>query len=274
MVEKIGTIKNPLTIIAIFAGIAEISGTIVLPFISEVNQGNYIWFLMIFPLSLVLLFFVTLNFNHKVLYAPSDFQNEENFFKSIRSASPSERNDKLLDEVREIAQMPTTQVVRVPSIETSKIPSPTITQRDLRANYLLAEELILNRIASDMGGQLVRNVTIGGAKSSNSYVFDGMIRKGDGGRTITFVEVKYFQNQAQIESRLIASFAKIRDALLRFTSEQFEYISVVFAVATDKDFDKSKVGRALDAEIAELPFELAVKYFSLDELERELEARK
>src|ERR1041385_730287 len=57
MVEKIGTIRNPLTIIAIFAAIAEISGTMVLPFVAEANQGTYIWFLMIFPILLVVLFF-------------------------------------------------------------------------------------------------------------------------------------------------------------------------------------------------------------------------
>ena len=42
MVEKIGHIKNPLTVIAIFAAIAEISGTTVLPFIESENQGIYI----------------------------------------------------------------------------------------------------------------------------------------------------------------------------------------------------------------------------------------
>ena len=45
VVEKIGTVKNPLTIIAIFAGIAEVSGTVILPFISQENQGLYVWFL-------------------------------------------------------------------------------------------------------------------------------------------------------------------------------------------------------------------------------------
>ena len=45
MVEKIGTIKNPLTIIAIFAGIAEVCGTTVLPFISAANQQLFIFFI-------------------------------------------------------------------------------------------------------------------------------------------------------------------------------------------------------------------------------------
>lgn len=81
MTEKIGLIKNPLTIIAIFAGIAEVSGTIVLPFIAEKNQELFIHFLIFFPSILVLMFFITLNFNNKVLYAPSDYKDEMNYVK-------------------------------------------------------------------------------------------------------------------------------------------------------------------------------------------------
>lgn len=84
MTEKIGLIKNPLTVIAIFAGIAEVSGTLVLPFISPVNQIVFIYFLIIFPSLLVILFFGTLNFNNKALYAPSDFSNEDNYIKIFK----------------------------------------------------------------------------------------------------------------------------------------------------------------------------------------------
>ena len=61
MVDKITHVKNPLTVIAMFAAIAEISGTIVLPFVDAALQGLYIWFLMLFPTLLVGAFFVTLN---------------------------------------------------------------------------------------------------------------------------------------------------------------------------------------------------------------------
>jgi len=81
MIEKIGLIKNPLTIIAIFAGIAEVSGTIVLPFISPTNQLLFIYFLIFFPSILVILFFITLYFNNRVLYAPSDYKDELNYIK-------------------------------------------------------------------------------------------------------------------------------------------------------------------------------------------------
>lgn len=83
MLDKFKTISNPLTIIALFAGLAEISGTIVLPLLSTETQEIYVWFLMVFPLTLILLFFFTLNKNHKVLYAPSDYENDESFLKVL-----------------------------------------------------------------------------------------------------------------------------------------------------------------------------------------------
>ncbi len=106
MIEKVGTIKNPLTIIAIFAVIAEISGTVVLPFINVEHQELYIWFLIIFPLVLVITFFLTLNFNHKILYAPSDYRDEDNFIKSLQKESIIEKARKIKTTTMEKAAEP------------------------------------------------------------------------------------------------------------------------------------------------------------------------
>src|SRR5512138_1053450 len=84
MLEKIKGVSNPLTVIAIFAGITEMGGTIVLPFLAPANQGTYMWFLIAFPGALVLLFFATLNFNHRVLYAPSDYREDSSFLAASR----------------------------------------------------------------------------------------------------------------------------------------------------------------------------------------------
>lgn len=99
MVEKIGRVSNPLTIIAIFAGLAEISGTIVLPLLSEENQKIFLWYVMFFPSVLVSWFFITLLCKHKVLYSPGDFRDDENFLhmagvhkKSVIENSESDNN--------------------------------------------------------------------------------------------------------------------------------------------------------------------------------------
>lgn len=96
MIEKIGSVNNPLTIIAIFAGLAEIAGTIVLGVVDKSIQEIFVWFVMLFPMLIVLLFFITLNFNPKVLYAPSDFKNEENFLETFHGAQKIVRE---LDEI-------------------------------------------------------------------------------------------------------------------------------------------------------------------------------
>jgi hypothetical protein len=83
LIEKIGHVKNPLTVIAIFAGLAELSGTAVLPFIGTENQYTYIWFLMLFPAYLISLFFIILYLRHEVLYAPSDYKDEKDFQNSL-----------------------------------------------------------------------------------------------------------------------------------------------------------------------------------------------
>ncbi|MGC3990189.1 MAG: hypothetical protein QM796_11005 [Chthoniobacteraceae bacterium] len=86
MTEKIGHIKNPLTIIAIFAGLAEVGGTIVLPILQPNVQALYVWFLMIFPTSLVGVFFFVLYHKHQVLYAPSDYHSDHAFQQVLQTS--------------------------------------------------------------------------------------------------------------------------------------------------------------------------------------------
>jgi hypothetical protein len=83
MIEKVNRISNPLTIIAIFAALAEIAGTVSLGLVDQTLQSIFVWFVMLFPIILVVLFFLTLNFNRRVLYGPSDFQNEEHFIRIL-----------------------------------------------------------------------------------------------------------------------------------------------------------------------------------------------
>lgn len=57
MVDKIKKVSNPLTIIAIFAGLAEIAATVALGLIDPEIQRIFIWFVMLFPALLVISFF-------------------------------------------------------------------------------------------------------------------------------------------------------------------------------------------------------------------------
>ena len=75
---KISThLLNPIGIIALFAALCEASATTVLPYLDNADRQIYIWFLIVFPSALVVMFFLTLNFNSTVLYGPQGNTNTQ-----------------------------------------------------------------------------------------------------------------------------------------------------------------------------------------------------
>lgn len=75
-------VSNPLTIIAIFAGIAETLATVALVQLPSEIQSIFVYFVMAFPSAIVLLFFVVLYFKNTVLYAPSDFEDQKHYLEA------------------------------------------------------------------------------------------------------------------------------------------------------------------------------------------------
>lgn len=103
MTKKIIKIKNPLTVIAIFSMLTETSAAVSLPFIDSENQIIFVWFLITFPSSLIVFFFLTLNFNNQSLYSPSDFTNEKYFIKNTTiTTHPSLNSTADTKQTREI----------------------------------------------------------------------------------------------------------------------------------------------------------------------------
>ena len=126
MIEKAKAVSNPLTIIAIFAGLAEIASTVALAALDSSLQVIFIWFVMGFPILLVLLFFATLNFNPKVLYAPSDFKDEANFMNTVIgtrnvSASLEQMTEQLEIAKEQILQQALEEITEVGDQERTKL---------------------------------------------------------------------------------------------------------------------------------------------------------
>ncbi|WP_338542784.1 winged helix-turn-helix domain-containing protein [Paenibacillus tundrae] len=101
-------VQNPLTIIAIFAGIAEIAGTGVLLGLPLEIQSTFIWFVMLFPVGLVTAFFLVLLFKHNVLYAPSDFVDENNFMNLLQNKKVQNDLIEVVDLLQQIKENNTT----------------------------------------------------------------------------------------------------------------------------------------------------------------------
>lgn len=267
MVEKIGTIKNPLTIIAIFAAIAEISGTVVLPFIAAENQATYVWFLIVFPILLIALFFLTLNFNHRVLYAPSDYQNEDNFLRSLPRATFAEKVQKIEAEIAEEApsEQPDAQASPVSSQQMIEVAPPisyqTLVRRSTQATYMLAEELIFRKLSKEFSSEIQREVKLGGR-----YIFDGIVR--DKGVT-TVIEVKFLRHSLTVW-QLRETLLRIHETAKLLPGEQATNFRVLLAIASDEGtLNQQRIAAQIDKYRSEFPFPIEVRFYNLADLERE-----
>ncbi len=87
-----GHVGNPLTLIAVFAGLSEAVSAAALPFIDESGAARLIlvWFVVLFPSGLVLLFFVTLWASPQKLYGPGDFQSDGGYLAAQRTVKITE----------------------------------------------------------------------------------------------------------------------------------------------------------------------------------------
>jgi hypothetical protein len=276
MIEKVGPIKNPLTIIAIFAAIAEISGTIVLPFIDTANQATYVWFLMVFPILLIILFFVTLNFNHKVLYAPSDYQNEDNFLKSLPRASFTEKVQKIQAEIEESEAksgdiQPTEVASAAQQSKGSSTATPpsisyqTLVRRSTQASYMLAEELIFRKLATEFSSEIQREVKLGSL--GGRYIFDGIVR--DKGIT-TIIEVKFVRGGYMPSMHVRETLSRIQESMKLLPPEQISGLRVILAIAADDlSTNKERLTSQIDRFRSDFAFPVEVRFYSLADLERE-----
>lgn len=263
MLESIKKISNPLTIIAIFAGLAEISGTAVLPLLKDESQLLYVWFLMGFPILLIVLFFLTLNFNHKVLYAPSDFRDEDNFLKLFAKPTPEERLSKLGDEIENEAD-----VAPVPPAgnggEQHDLKYREVIRRSATSTHYFAQELVITKLAKEFD-EVDKEVMLRSGKSQ--FLFDAIAKKG---KRVFAIEVKYLKDRDSLKN-VRSSALKIQRTLSELPLEASEPITVVLAIATECPPDQlSAFEEAVRGAIRGVAYPIDVRMFNLPELEREL----
>lgn len=84
---KTEIIKNPLTLIAIFAGLSDVAMTAILPSLPFETQKTFMWFVMGYPLLLVCAFFYILIWKREALYAPSDFKDDATWLEILRDTT-------------------------------------------------------------------------------------------------------------------------------------------------------------------------------------------
>lgn len=273
MVDKVSHIRNPLTVISIFAAIAEISGTTVLPFIAQENQATYILFLMLFPVLLVCLFFITLNFNHKVLYAPSDWKDETNFFRLFGKATPEEQEQKLKDEVAEEAEA---EAKEKPDTSQKKASPPeesreniAASHRERIAQYSLAERLVVNRLSKQLNLNFRLGVRFHSA-TNRRIIFDAVAIDGD---KVNAVEVKVTRSDMFLLDRSERFLLEAEKVSKQLRDEGKIFVLHYVAVLDDGVGDAPQIEAKLRQYLERFEMKIKLHVFAMSELVADLERR-
>ncbi|WP_051621318.1 hypothetical protein [Leeuwenhoekiella sp. MAR_2009_132] len=155
MTEKVNRINSPLTIIAIFAALAEVNATIAIGLIDDNLHYIFIWFVIGFPTLLVLLFFITLNYNTKVMYSPSDFREDKNFIDSLYG----QRTDKNLleesfeDNSQSIEEIET-KLIKSINEKIEQVSEGNLTKEDL-TSLLESQKSEIRNVTNDFSNEII-----------------------------------------------------------------------------------------------------------------------
>lgn len=269
--------------IAIFAAIAEISGTTVLPFIDADNQNIYIWFLMFFPIFLVGVFFLTLNFNHRVLYAPSDYKDEKNFVNPYGKASPEEQGNKLREEVKEIEAEDSADKSSAtqntdndngeiePESARDKFTSGTkinsIRNRQLMADVTLAEKLAVNKLTKELGLNFKTDVRLQFPGSNFHAVYDALSIDDV---EVHAVEVKLFKAKHVDPSRLARVLEQSELAAQNFRGlDPRSFTLHIFAVMDTPEIEMAALRHNLESFAKRYKVKVKIHITTLDDLQNE-----
>lgn len=173
--------RNPLGIIALFIVLVYGIAALVLGISSNNLHPNerlpLIYFLVLFPVIVLIAFYRLVSHHHVKLYAPHDFPDKEGFFRAL---SPLEQRQKLDEEIRDIEEEVKAENKILPvEMEGAGI----IKTISTRHAYVLAEELAFRELESEFGVSVHRQVAVG-----RDYGVDGVFLSK---RRPVAIEIKY-----------------------------------------------------------------------------------
>jgi hypothetical protein len=246
--------RNPLGIIALFIvlvyGIAGLVLGTAKDSLTADHKTILIWFLVVFPVVVLILFAWLVSKHHEKLYAPSDYREDESF---LRSLPPAAQRQRLQAEVQEIESG---RAVTQPEESQQVVAEPA---GELSARVVLSEELAIRAIEREYGASVSRQAGLAGLG------FDGMFARGGRGYGI---EVKYIPDTNLNTTSIAAQAAAFAGRLRALNFRSFTIIlALVGEHVQDAQFNNSL--ETLKRALGSLGTPVELKVFSFSALKEE-----
>lgn len=275
--------RNPLGIIALFVSMIYGFSCLVLSTSITNLKDSYerlplIWFVIIFPIIILIAFVHLVKFHHEKLYSPGDFRDDESFIQTI---DENKRNSKIQDEVSNLETSPRSEesgeLIYSKEITPVKktVDLNLITDRnvlfqnssELLKIYTNSEKWALNELNLKYKVILKPQVRLNTAVEN--FEFDGY----GSNRSSTFiVEVKFWQySRSDKKLKLkIQEFLSKKPRIDIAFRRQFKKITIVIAIVFD---DLSRINKEKYLEfVNEIGGEnVILEFFDYRELQRSYE---
>jgi hypothetical protein len=257
---------NPLGIIALFIVLVYAFASLVVGLGANLEQSQktpLIWFLVLFPVLVLIVFAWLVSRHHMKLYAPTDYRDERLFVYPI---SPEDQRLRLQDEVDAIQSLETeTADIREPEAdktETTPARLPVTDRSSAVSKYLIAEDLALRQLEADFGLPIEKHVVL--ASPNSRIMLDGLIRKGT---ELIAIEIKYVRNphrQTAVIQEALYRFISLGSRVQSSTENSFRFIFVFVTEFTGEDLERFKAG--ISDRFANTPVPVEWRFFNFSEL--------
>jgi hypothetical protein len=155
-----------------------------------------------------------------------------------------------------------------PSTEGKKegVSAKELIKKDVRATYILAEELAMRKLASSLNLRIERDVRL----KNSSFVFDGVALQN--GR-FTAIEIKFFRRTFAMRQLLKSSLDRLNTFFISLDDDAKRNFSVILAIVVGPEYGSgtSQIPKRASEVIAEFDFPIHIVTYELDALESEFE---
>ena len=245
--------KNPLGIIALFIVLVYAIAALLLGVSGStlIHEERFplILFLVLFPILVLAVFAWLVKNHHTKLYAPSDFNTEEGFFRARGLENQIDSIDAKAEELKEEPTRVSSEINDYYANVRGWMPA------NPRKEIFIIESLIFRELESKFGTTINRQVGIG------DYRFDGFFTlKGAG----FAVEIKLTKSKSwvSIGKQALQHAVKIREL---FNYKRFEIVLAIVSVElTDTEYSAAISELAQILDNSDVPIHL--KPFSYEKL--------
>jgi hypothetical protein len=197
-------------------------------------------------------------FKHQVLYAPSDFTNEENFMKhwvhSPRESTSIDVDDDVAGaDVEPKGEITTAEVTDSSNVQAST--GSTSESRSNRSRYLeirQAEDLAIKKLSRELNLSFVRDVALQGVPGVR---FDAIADSASGPVLVEVVRVFSSNRFIDVTRR---AMIKVSSVVSGLPNELRRNAQLILVVVVD-EVPENGVLAALDREVDQIPMSVAMK---------------